>query len=118
MINRYIPTPIMHRVVESGDIVYVGGTVADDMDCGMRAQTEQILAKLDSYLSSAGSDKHHLLAATVYVTDMTLKSEMDLAWKAWLSPADFPSRATVGVADLGEDTLVEISAVARRRRPE
>lgn len=104
----------MHRVVESADTIYIGGTVADDMAGGMRAQTEQILTKFDSYLSYAGSDKHHLLAATVYVTDMKLKAEMDLAWKAWLSPEVFPCRATVGVADLGEDTLVEISAIASR----
>jgi enamine deaminase RidA (YjgF/YER057c/UK114 family) len=37
---------------------------------------------------------------------------MDAAWKRWLSPENFPARATVGVADLGEDTLVEIMITA------
>lgn len=114
MINRHIQTPIMHRVVEAAGHIHIGGTVADDMSVGMEGQTRQILKKFDDYLAAAGSDKHHLLSATIYVTDLSLKQEMDRAWTAWLSPEDFPSRATVGVADLGQDTLIEICAVARK----
>lgn len=114
MINRYIRTPIMHRVVEAGGLIFIGGTVADDMSVGMRGQTEEILRKFDAYLAEAGSDKRHLVSATIFVTDLGLKKEMDDVWKAWLSPEDLPCRATVGVADLGEDTLIEITAIARK----
>jgi enamine deaminase RidA (YjgF/YER057c/UK114 family) len=102
----------MHRVVVHNGFVFVGGTVADDMSVGLEGQTEQILAKFDEYLGAAGTDKTHLLSATIFLTDLSGKSEMDRAWKRWLSPEHFPARATVGVADLGEDTLVEIMITA------
>jgi enamine deaminase RidA (YjgF/YER057c/UK114 family) len=82
------------------------------MSVGLEGQTEQILAKFDEYLGAAGTDKTHLLSATIFLTDLSRKSEMDRAWKRWLSPEHFPARATVGVADLGEDTLVEIMITA------
>jgi enamine deaminase RidA (YjgF/YER057c/UK114 family) len=79
---------------------------------GLEGQTEQILAKFDEYLRTAGTDKTRLLSATIFLTDLNRKPEMDAAWKRWLSPENFPARATVGVADLGEDTLVEIMITA------
>lgn len=112
MTTRHFGTPIMHRVVERNGLVFVGGTVADDESLGMGGQTEEILAKFDTYLAEAGSDKTKLLSATIFVTDLTLKPELDAAWKAWIGPQDLPSRATVGVADLGGGTLIEITLVA------
>lgn len=113
MTERFVQTPIMHRVVRHGDLVFVGGTVADDETLGMRGQTEQILTKLDGYLAAAGSDRRRILAATIFVTDLSLKPELDAAWKAWIDPADLPARATVGVADLGGGALIEITLTAR-----
>lgn len=114
MVKRHIPTPIMHRVVEHGDTVYVAGTTADDTSVGMRGQTEQILAKFDKFLAAAGTDKSRLLSVTIFITDFAQKPEMDVAWKAWLDTADFPTRATVGVANLGSRTLIEMVAIATR----
>jgi enamine deaminase RidA (YjgF/YER057c/UK114 family) len=93
-------------------LVFVGGTVADDMSAGLEGQTKQILAKLDEYLGAAGTDKTRLLSATVYLTDLSRKPEMDKVWKQWVAPEHLPARATLGVADLGEDTLVEIAITA------
>jgi enamine deaminase RidA (YjgF/YER057c/UK114 family) len=112
MTERHIQTPIMHRVVVHNGLVFVGGTVADDMSVGLEGQTEQILTKFDEYLRAAGTDKSRLLSATVFLTDLNRKHEMDNAWKRWLAPEHLPARATVGVADLGEDTLVEIMITA------
>ncbi|YBV94223.1 RidA family protein (plasmid) [Phyllobacteriaceae bacterium JZ32] len=112
MTNRYIPTPIMHRVVEHNGLIFVGGTTCDDESLDMAGQTREILAKIDRYLAEAGSDKARLLSATVFITDMNLKPQMDAVWKEWLPQESFPTRATVGVADLGGDTLIEIVVTA------
>ncbi|WP_040638401.1 RidA family protein [Microvirga lotononidis] len=112
MTERHIQTPIMHRVVVHNGLVFIGGTVADDMSAGLEGQTAQILAKFDEYLKVVGTDKTRLLSATIFLTDLNRKSEMDQAWKRWLPPERFPARATVGVADLGEDTLIEIMLTA------
>ncbi len=51
MIERHIRTPIMHRVVEHGGVLYFGGIVAEDRSAPMRGQTEQILARIDALLA-------------------------------------------------------------------
>ncbi|OMQ46616.1 RidA family protein [Ensifer sp. 1H6] len=114
MTKRHLPTPIMHRVVEHNGLVFVGGTTCDNESLDMSGQTEEILAKIESYLAQAGSDKTKLLSATIFITDMNLKPEMDAVWKKWLAPETFPVRATVGVADLGGDTKIEIVVTAHR----
>ena len=64
----------MHRVVVHNGLVFVGGTVADDVSAGLEGQTEQILAKFDEYLMTAGTDKTSLLSATIFLTDLGVKS--------------------------------------------
>ena len=98
----------MHRVVEHNGIVYVGGTTCDDESLDMAGQTREILAKLDRYLAEAGTDKSNLLTASIFVTDLGKKPDMDAVRKDWLTPEYLPTRATVGVADLGGDTMIEI----------
>ena len=112
MATRHIQTPIMHRVVEHNGIIFVGGTTCDDESLDMAGQTREILAKLDKYLAEAGSDKTKLLSVTIFITDMALKPQMDAVWKEWLAPESLPTRATVGVADLGGTTLIEIVVTA------
>lgn len=114
MTKRHLQTPIMHRVVERDGLIFIGGTVSDDESLDMAGQTRQILSKLDSYLAQAGSDRTRLLSVTIFITDMALKPQMDAVWKEWLSPESLPTRATVGVADLGGDTLIEIVATAHQ----
>ncbi|WDZ80259.1 RidA family protein (plasmid) [Ensifer adhaerens] len=108
MAERHLRTPIMHRVVEHNGVVYVGGTTCDDESLDMAGQTREILARIDRYLAEAGTDKTKLLTATIFVTDLGKKPDMDAVWKAWAGPEDLPTRATVGVADLGGDTLIEV----------
>lgn len=112
--KRHIPTPIMHRVVESDGLVYVGGTIADDDTLGMKDQAADVFRKIDGYLAEAGTDRTKILSCTIFVTDLSLKGEMNAAWQEWLEPADMPSRATVGVADLGGNVLIEVTAIARK----
>jgi len=114
IIKRHRQSPIMHRMVEAGGLVFLGGTTADDTSADMKGQTEQILAKLDQFLAEAGSSKRHLVSATIFVTDLSQKPQMDAVWKAWIEPGDLPARATVGVADLGKDTLIEIVVTAAK----
>lgn len=111
-ITRSIPTPIMHRVVRSGDMLYIGGTIADDTSVSMGEQTANILGKIEGYLKQAGSDRHHVLMASIFVTDLSHKKEMDATWTAFFGE-DRPARATVGVADLGGGALIEVVVTAR-----
>jgi enamine deaminase RidA (YjgF/YER057c/UK114 family) len=113
-IARHHRTPIMHRVVEHNGILYLGGMVAEDKSLPMGGQTEQALARIGALLEQHGSGKSKVLSATVFVTDLKQKPAMDAAWTAFFGD-DLPTRATVGVNELGPGTLVEIVVTAATR---
>jgi enamine deaminase RidA (YjgF/YER057c/UK114 family) len=111
MIRRFpASAPGRSRAVIHDGRVFTVAT-AREKSASMRAQTESALAVLDRHLAEAGTDKSKLLSATVYITDMARKPEMNEAWMAWVDPANPPQRACIGVTLDGDD-LIEIVAVA------
>lgn len=110
-ISRNIRTPIMHRAVSANGIIYVGGTVADDTSLGMADQMRSILEKIAGYLNEVGSDISKALSATIFVTDLSKKKEMDTVWTEVFGD-DLPARATVGVNDLGGGAMIEVVLTA------
>jgi enamine deaminase RidA (YjgF/YER057c/UK114 family) len=106
--------PIMSRTVEHNGVVYLCGLTADDRTPDIKEQTRQILEKIDQYLATAGTSKAKLLTATVYLTDMSTKAEMNEVWQDWIDPANPPTRACVGTALGTADTLVEIVVSAAK----
>ncbi len=67
-------------------------------------------------LREAGSDESRLLSATVYLTDISKKDEMNEVWNAWICPEHWPQRACVQVG-LSPGVPVEITVIAARSRP-
>ncbi|MCV9938880.1 RidA family protein [Boseaceae bacterium BT-24-1] len=112
-IKRSIRTPIQNRIVETGDLVFVGGVIADDTTQSMGPQTQNILAKIEGYLGEVGLDRKAIVAAQIFVTDLSQKKEMDAAWTGFFGDG-MPTRATVGVADLGGGALIEVVTTAAR----
>ncbi|MGQ4274082.1 RidA family protein [Terrihabitans sp. B22-R8] len=112
MIKRSIQTPILHRFVEHNGVIYFSGLVADDRTQSMGGQTEQICKKLDALFAEAGTDRSKMLSAMLYITDMSQKDEMNKAWTSWVAAEDLPSRATIGIAELGKDVLIEVVVIA------
>lgn len=102
----------LSRVVTHGGVAYLAGLTADDRSASMKVQTEQVLKKIDALLKLAGTSKSRLLTATIYVSDMSQKAQMDEAWIAWIDPKNTPARACVEAKLGSADTLVEIMAVA------
>ena len=112
-INRIQPGEWNSRAVVHGNVVCLSGIVADDKSLSMKGQTEQVLAKIDALLSTAGTDKSRILSATVYLADIDRKDEMNEAWMEWVDRKNLPARAAIGVA-LTPGTLVEIMVSAAR----
>jgi enamine deaminase RidA (YjgF/YER057c/UK114 family) len=111
MIKR-IPGAVATRsraVVHDG-IVYTVATSPDKAP-SLYEQTRGALAAIDKNLADAGTNKSRILRATVYITDMSQKGEMNRAWDEWVDPANPPQRACIGVALEGKD-LVEILVTA------
>ena len=110
---RRIPghNPFRSRAVIHGGFVWTVAAASPSLQ-GMRAQTEGVLKVIDASLREAGTDRTRLLTATVYITDMALKPEMDAAWDAYIPRSGGPQRACVQVASLMAGELVEIAVMA------
>ena len=111
---KRFPVPGKGRcsVVVSDELVYA---VATDPECAddITAQTRNTLHELDRLLTEAGSGKAGLLQATVYLSDIASKPEMDSVWIPWIGPEEnWPQRACVG-AGLDEGYLIEVVVVAK-----
>ena len=114
-INRISGTAVGRcRAVAHGGLVYAVATDPDESP-GVAEQTRRTLAAIERNLLDAGSDKTRLLSATVYLTDISTKAEMDAEWNAWIGPDHWPQRACVQ-AGLAGDTRVEITVVAALRQ--
>ncbi len=93
------------------DLVF---TVATAPGATVVEQTRASLAQISANLAEAGTDNSRLLSATVYLTDIANKAEMDVEWCDWIGDAaNWPQRACVQAA-LAPGTLVEITVVAVR----
>jgi enamine deaminase RidA (YjgF/YER057c/UK114 family) len=111
MIQRIAGTvPTRSRAVRHDGLVFTVATAATKSP-SFYEQTRETLAAIDRNLADAGSHKSRILSATVYITDIKQKPEMDRAWGEWLDMANPPQRACIGAA-LEGDTLVEILVTA------
>ena len=113
-IKRHQPGASLSRIVEYGNLVFVAGTTADNRSASCKAQTEEILKKIDSALAAAGTDKSKILSANVWVNDIREKDQMDAAWQAWVDPNNKPVRACVEAGLATPDTRVEIMVTAAK----
>lgn len=108
MIERLEAGPRMSRVVKHNGVAYLAGLTADDLSQDIVGQTRQVLAKADAKLAAAGTDKSRLLAATVWLRDMSDFDGMNSAWEGWIAPGHAPARATAECKLARLDILVEI----------
>ena len=106
----------MSHVVRYGNLLFLAGHIGRNpadraLVQGMGAQTSRTLENIKTLLEAAGSSLDKVLSATVYITDMSRKEEMNEAYKEFFR-SDPPARTTVGVKDLGVGVEVEITVIA------
>jgi enamine deaminase RidA (YjgF/YER057c/UK114 family) len=114
IIKRHQPGPTLCRAVEYGNLVFIAGTTADNKAGNCKAQTEEVLKKIDGLLAGCGTDKSKILSANVWVADMSEKPLMDAAWTAWVDPNNKPVRACVEAKLGSAETRVEIMVTAAK----
>ena len=102
----------MSRIVKHQGTIYLCGQVAADANTDITEQTSTMLDKVEALLVQAGSDKEHLLSATIYIRDMKDFAAMNAVWDAWVPDGFAPARACVQAAMARDVLLVEISVVA------
>ena len=113
-IKRFKSSARMSQAVVHGDTVYLAGQVGENIEGKSVAdQTSNILSSIDSLLATAGSDKAHILSATIWLTSMDDFAEMNAVWDAWVDTDNPPARACVESPHLATPNFqVEIMVTA------
>src|SRR5262245_47508069 len=102
------------RAVAFENLVFTVATAAD-AGRSLQEQTRAVLARIEQNLADAGSDRTRLLSATVYLTNIAHKPEMDEVWNEWIGgPENWPQRACVQ-AGLSPNVLIEVMVIATRK---
>ena len=112
MIKRQQTKQRMSRIVTHNDTIYLCGQVCKDASKDISEQTATMLEKVDELLLEAGSDRHHMLSATIYIRDMKDFAAMNDVWDAWVPEGSAPARACVEARMARAELLVEVSVTA------
>lgn len=114
-IQRYETSSRASQAVCYQQTVYLSGLVAKDLTGDINVQTQSVLDQLDSWLSSVGSDRRHLLSITFYIKEINFLSQMNALWEAWIPAGFAPAYTCVEAGLTSPDILLEASVIAARR---
>jgi enamine deaminase RidA (YjgF/YER057c/UK114 family) len=112
MIQRFDVGKRLSEMAVHNGVVYLAGQVAEDPTQGIRNQTEQVLASIDSLLARAGTDKTKILRAEIFLRDLVDFDPMNEVWEAWVPEGNAPPRATLQASLANEHWLIEILVTA------
>ena len=106
------------QAVTTGNLVFCSGQIPLDpatmtlVGDNVAEQTAQVLKNLAEVLKAAGSGPDKVLKTTVFLKDMNDFVEMNNVYAKFFGDHK-PARATVEVARLPKDVLVEIECTAQ-----
>lgn len=109
-------SPLSQAIKASG-FVFVSGQIAIDPATGefvqgdIAIQTERVLRNIEAVLKAAGSDLSNVVKATVYLTDLEDRDDMNRVYRRFFSDKP-PARATVEVSRLVMDARIEMEVIA------
>ena len=105
------------QAIRANGFVFVSGQIPLDpatqqiVTEGVAAQTDRVFRNLAAILHGAGSSLEKVVRSTVYLKNMGDFAAMNEVYGRYFTSAP-PARATVEVARLPKDVLVEIDVIA------
>ena len=119
VITKGAPQPVgpYSQAVISNGLVFVSGQLPIDPVTGnivsesITGQTTQVMKNIQAVLAASGSTLDQVLKATVYVKDLSQFGAMNEVFARFFTQNP-PARATIEVARLPRDVLVEIDVIA------
>jgi len=112
-ITRHDTSARASKIVIHNGTAYLAGHVAEDAEADIQEQTRSTLARIDATLADAGSDREHLLSATIFLRDIDNDfAAMNEVWNAWVPEGYAPARACVEGHMARSGLLVEICIIA------
>ena len=105
------------QAIKAGNLLFLSGQIPIDpatgnlVGGGIEAQTQQVFRNIGAILEAAGASFDAVVTAAVFLADMNDFAKMNAIYAEHFS-APAPARATVQVARLPKDCLVEIQVTA------
>ncbi len=117
--TKEAPSPIgpYSQALRANGFIFVSGQIPIQPGTGalvqgdIAAQTRQVMQNLSAILEAAGSGLGKVVKTTIYLTNLDDFSRLNQVYAEFLGAVK-PARATVQVARLPREVLVEIEAVA------
>jgi len=116
-----IPVSSYSHGIAAGDLVFVAGQVSFDEEGDvvgvgdLAAQTCQAIANVEKVLRAAGARLSDVVSTTVYLTSFDNYADYDRAYGECFG-GHRPARATVKAELVKPELLVEVQAIAVRKR--
>ncbi len=111
--------PYNQAIIATGKMLFASGQIPLDPISGeiigvgdVSKQTEQVMSNLAAVLKAAGATWHDVVKTTVFLKNMTDFPVMNRVYALYFVEGQAPARATVEVARLPKDVLVEIECIA------
>lgn len=113
-IERHDTKARMSRAVIHNGMAWLCGQVAgpEARHGDITEQTESMLERLDALLAEIGSDREHLLSATIYLKDGHDLAAMNAVWDAWVPTGHAPARTCICAPMPADELKVEITVTA------
>lgn len=105
------------QAIKAGHLLFLSGQIPLDpktgnlVQGGIEEQTRQVFTNIGAILEAAGASFDHIVTASVFLADMNQFGKVNEIYATYFSPPA-PARATVQVARLPKDALVEIQVIA------
>jgi enamine deaminase RidA (YjgF/YER057c/UK114 family) len=113
-ITRHEQSKIYSKVVEANGFVFTAGITANDPAKDVKGQTKEIVDEIDRLLKLCGTSKSAIVSATIWVSDIRLRDQMNEIWTAWNGGKDLPGRACIAAPLADPRLLVEIAVIAAK----
>ena len=112
-IQRWGSGARLSEAVVANGFVFLSGMVPEmDSSGDITAQTADVLRQIDDWLAQCGSDKAHIVEATIFLANMADYAGMNAAGDAWVDANHSPARACVEANLARGEWLVEIKVSA------
>ena len=114
------PSPIgpYNQAVLKGNILFISGQIALEPksmklnNASIKDETHQVMLNLKNILNEVDMDFNNVMKSSIFLSDMSLFSEVNEIYGSYLENGNEPARETIAVKTLPMNVNVEISMIA------
>ena len=110
---------IYSQGIETKDFIFTSGQIPLDCNGGLikddfKSESIQVIKNIKSILEESGSELSDIVKITVYLTDLSLFSELNEVFKQFFI-GDPPARSAIEVKGLPMGVRIEMEAIALKK---